>query len=318
MSAVIATPKTSSVMPISPRLLRLPLMLLLAGLASCGPKPTVPTPTTDVQAEHALLRVGSLAIDQADLDQLLKERYAGRRDDAARKQALDELAMRAQLVQAALDANLQRDPVARAELARVLANRYKEQLLFPKLKELAAPIAEPRLRELYQAQASRFHATDKRELAVLWLNPGQDKQREAQYRDKLTAAHAWYAKNSDLEKHPEKGFAELSIDYSEHQASRYKGGVIGWLERQSAGDEWTKAVAEIGFSLANPGDISSVIVRPEGVFLVRYMALKPATTVPFEAVAKELERAEQTRLKQKAEAEFLDALAAKYPAQRQP
>ena len=71
----------------------------------------------------------------------------------------------------------------------------------------------------------------------------------------------------------------------------------------------------IAFSLKEPGEVSAVTTRPEGVFLVRYMALKPAVLRPFEAVAGELERAERQRMRASAEAEFEGAIKAKHPVQ---
>jgi len=90
---------------------------------------------------------------------------------------------------------------------------------------------------------------------------------------------------------------------------------VGWLEREGGMDSWTKAVADIAFSLEKPGDVSPVIAREEGVFLVRYMALNPAVLRPFESVSDELEKAEISRMRQQAEAEFMEALAEKYPVQ---
>jgi hypothetical protein len=58
----------------------------------------------------------------------------------------------------------------RAELARSLSNSYREKFLTPRLKEIATqPIPEPRLRELYQEDESRFRVNEKRQVAVLRL-----------------------------------------------------------------------------------------------------------------------------------------------------
>ena len=113
-----------------------------------------------------------------------------------------------------------------------------------------------------------------------------------------------------------EGRQEGRHHYSEHQASRFKGGIVGWLESQGGMDSWTKAVAEIAFSLTKPGEVSEVKVRPEGIFLVRYMALKPAMLRSFESVASELERTERSRLKQQAETDYFKEMAAKYPVQQ--
>ena len=103
------------------------------------------------------------------------------------------------------------------------------------------------------------------------------------------------------------------MDYSEHASSRFKNGDIGWLERNPGPDTWNQAVSEILFSLSDPGAVSDVIARAEGVFLVRYMASKPASTRSFEWVKDELSRSEKQRLRAAAEAEFESALTAKYP-----
>lgn len=291
------------------------ILAMVVGLSSCGPKKAEVVGEPSPQTDPALFKIGSITVSESDLTHHLKEQEAGRTDEATRKKALKELAGRAQLVQASLDANLDRDPFVRAEIARILANRFKEQILFPKLKSISAPLPEARLRELYQANESRFRSNEKRQIAVLWLNGGKDQNRIKQYEQKLGAARDWYFKNSDLDKQPEQGFSMLSVDYSEHPASRYQGGVVGWLEREGGMDSWTKAVAEIAFSLEKPGEVSAVIVRNEGVFLVRYMALSPAILRPFESVSDELEKAEISRMRQQAEVEFMKSLAEKHPVQ---
>ncbi|GAA5122000.1 hypothetical protein GCM10023212_18080 [Luteolibacter yonseiensis] len=288
--------------------------VLLALLPSCGreesarsgPAPSKPDP-------KSLFSVGSISVLQSDLDLHLKEKHPGRTGDDSRKQALAELATRAQLAQAALDAGLQDDPVVRSEIARVLGSRLKEIQLSPELKTAAATPSESRLREIYTANESRFRSNEKRQVAVLWLNPNGNPEREKQYVEKLTAARQWYAENSELKSHPDQGFSVLSVDYSEHQASRYKGGVVGWLESGGTMDPWSKAVAEIAFELPAAGGVSEVIHRPEGVFLVRVMAGQPAVLRSFESVADELARNEQQRLRQEAETKFQDTISEKYP-----
>lgn len=284
-------------------------------VAACSRKGEDHKATPAGREEGALFRLESIVVYEADLKRELEERHASPGDKEARKKALDDLVTRAQLAQAALDANLDRDPAVRAQMAHALATRLKEQKLIPRLKEISGPIPEQRLRELYKAGEARFRSNEKRQVAVLWLNPNGNPEREKQYQEKLTAAREWFSKNGDLKDHPDQGFSVLSIDHSEHAASRYKNGVIGWLEREGGMDAWSKAVAEIVFSLKEPGEISAVISRSEGVFLVRYMALNPAVLRPFEAVSGELERAERLRLRAAAEAEFESSIKEKHPVQ---
>lgn len=102
------------------------------------------------------------------------------------------------------------------------------------------------------------------------------------------------------------------MDYSEHAATRFKGGVVGWLDQSASNADWTRAVAEIGFSLKKVGDVSPVISRSEGVFLVRFMASKSAVEKPFEAVRKLLEREEHARLRTQLEPEFEEEIMSKH------
>jgi hypothetical protein len=262
-----------------------------------------------------VVRVGSVTVTQEDLDYQLKEVHAGRSDAGSRQAALDELTDRARLTQAARDAGIDKDPVARAEIARILAGRLREKELDPKLKAVATTdIPESRLQEIYESRKDQFRAVEKRQVAVLWLNPGTDPERTLQYQAKLAQARDWYLANSEVVGHPDQGFSVLSVDYSEHAPSRYKNGVVGWLQREGGMDDWSKAVAEIAFSLKQSGDITEVVTRPEGVFLVRCMAVTPEFFRPFESVSSELEQSERQRLIQAAETDFAAAIKSRYPA----
>lgn len=294
---------------------RLALLVLFAFVAACDRKGAENQATPAARKEGALFQVGSIVVYESDLKHELEEKHAAPNDEAAKSKALDELVTRAQFAEAALTANLDRDPAVRAQMARILAARFKEQNLVPRLKEMSAPIPEARLRELYQAAGGRFQSSEKRQVAVLWLNPNGNPDREKQYQGKLNGAREWLLNNPDVKNHPDQGFSVLSVDHSEHAASRYKGGVVGWLEREGGMDAWSKAVAEIVFSLKEPGEVSTVITRGEGVFLVRYMTLKPSILRPFESVSADLERAERQRLRSAAEAEFESSIKAKHPIQ---
>lgn len=299
------------------RVLQSSALACLLAAVSCKQEsaPHAGTHAASTEDAGGIARVGSVVITEADLAWQLEDKHAGKSDPVTRQTALDELIERARLSQAARDAGLDADPLARAEIARILATRLRETQLDPKLRDIAtAEIPEARLRELYETQKERFQSPEKRQVAVLWLNPGQSPERLKDYQEKLAQARDWYLANADLAGQPEQGFSTLSVDHSEHAASRYKNGVVGWLQKSGGMDAWSRAVADIAFSLEKAGDASAVVTRPEGVFLVRCMAVKPAFLRPFDAVANELAAAERARLASNAKTEFLTALEARYPA----
>ena len=278
------------------------MLLILA--VSCSRRDETVSGTFDA---NALETVGSLSIYPSDVAFRLKDKYDGRTDEAARSNALHDLVRRAHYAQAALDAGLAEDPVVRQEVARLLEIRYREEVVRPRLKALM-DVPEERLREIYESQRERFQSPEKRQVAVLRLNPGPDPERQQAYREKLTRAREWYLHESDLDQQPEKGFSVLSVDHSEHHATRYKGGVVGWLQREGGTGAWKQAVADIVFSLEQPGSVSDVIERPEGMFLVRYMAQTPTIQKPFAAVSDMLANEERSRLRNRFETDHFEML----------
>jgi hypothetical protein len=291
------------------------LALLLAALPSCKDSPPKQDPASPSSARaDDLARVGSLVITEQDLQHRLTERHARRNDPETRQAALEELVAHARFAQAALDAGMADDALLRSEMGRLLESRLRETELAPKLAAITE-IPEARLRAAYEADLARFQAPERRQVAALWMDPGPDPARAESYVAKMAQARDFMLKSEDLMAHPEKGFSILGADYSEHQASRYRNGEIGWLEREGAFDPWSKAVAAIAFALETKGAISEVITRPEGIFLVRLMDIRPAVTRPFESVAAELERAERTRLHREIEAEFEQSIRSRYPVE---
>lgn len=269
--------------------------------------------------DEVILRVGSETVTETDLQHYLTEKYGSNAMPGAQEEALAILARRAQLTSAASAAGLRDDPVFRAEMARILIKRHREQALDPGLKILArTPIPEVELRERYEAEKPRFQSGEKREVAVLWLNPGSNPERTAAYLKKLAAARSWVAGNDDLQAHPERGFGNLSIDHSEHAASKHKGGVIGLLEEKGGMDRWNQAVAGIVFAIPKVGDVSEVITRPEGLFLVRYLGRRAAVLRPFEAVRSVLENEARASRRKTRESEFEAEILKNHPVEGDP
>lgn len=293
--------------------------LFVAALAACTPRSKEPAAASAPGDDAGvLLRAGSIAVRQADLDHQIAETHGGRKDPQTREVVLGQLAARAQMVQAAIDDGLMEDSVVRAEIARVLANRYRELKLTPRVKSMTQePVPASRLRELYDAAGTRFRSSEQRQVAVLWLNPGDDPTRKQAYQAKLAAARDWLLGDADLKQRPEQGFGTLAVDHSEHQASRYQGGVVGWIGSAGNPDAWSRTLAGLAFSLAAPGDLSEVTTAPEGLFLVRLMAVKPAVERPLEAVANELRESERARLIKNLENEFLESVAKRHPVRWQ-
>jgi peptidyl-prolyl cis-trans isomerase C len=284
-------------------------------LASCEEKKEVRAVTPSApESDAVLLSVGDYAVRQSDLDLYVKDHHDGRKDASTQKIALEALAERAQLAQAATEDGLREDPVVRAEIARVLATRYKEKHLNQQIAEVGIrDIPEAELREIYERHAEQYRSPEKRQVAVLWLNHNGNPEREQAYVTKLNAAREWLMSHAEVKDHPELGFSVLSVDHSEHAASRFKGGVLGWLQAEGGFDAFSKAVAAMAFSLQTPGQVSDVIVAKEGVFLVRLMEIKPGSHRTFEMVRHEIKQAEIRRIRSQIQQQFQETITKKHP-----
>ena len=298
-------------------ILRAPVILcLLVTLSSCrdtGSTTESSTPPPEQRTDE-LFRVGSIVIHETDLTHHLKEHHGGRADEKTRQKALDDLVRRTQFAHEAIEAGLADDPALNAEMNRLLEIRLRESRLNTLLKA-AEEIPEERLRELYQGQIDRFQSSETREVAVLWLDSGPDPDRVQRCRNRLGEARRFALGNKDIAEHPEKGFSVLSADYSEHSSSRFRGGLVGWMAREGNLDSWSKAVAKIAFTLTAKGEISEVISREEGVFLVRLIDYKPGVTRAFESVAASLKRAEQARLRENIRKKFEEDIISRQDVQ---
>lgn len=290
-------------------------MLSALMLASCEDKKEVKAVVPSAsEADTVLVRVGDHAVRQSDLDIHLKDQHDGRKDPATQKIALEELAERAQLAQAARDEGLANDPVVRAEYARLLATRYKEKHLNQKIADAGRQeIPEQKLREIYERNVEQYVSPEKRQVAVLWLNHNGNPEREQAYVAKLHSAREWLMTHPEVKDHPELGFSVLSVDHSEHAASRFKGGILNWIQAEGGFDGFSKAVAAIAFNLESPGQVSDVVTVREGVFLVRLIDTKPRVRRTFEMVKVEIQQAELRRLRSQLQQQFKENLTQKYP-----
>ncbi len=80
-------------------------------------------------------------------------------------------------------------------------------------------------------------------------------------------------------------FGPVARKYSEDRASRYVGGVIGWLIKYPNRQyKWELPVVEAVFSLSQPGQIAPVIHTDRGFYLVRLVDRETASPRPFEQV----------------------------------
>jgi len=176
---------------------------------------------------------------------------------------------------------LDKDPEIQRVWRNLLIGKIKERELAPRLA--AAEVTSAELKAAYEAERDHYTRPGAVRLAVLYLKtdpvmkPGKIaelQQRMAEARQKALAP--------DVAGSP--GFGPLAISCSEDQATRYNGGVVGWVGRDRGHAGLAPAAVEAGFALKKPGDISQVVIDPQGIYLLKLLDRREAATIPFAEV----------------------------------
>jgi len=96
----------------------------------------------------------------------------------------------------------------------------------------------------------------------------------------------------------------VADDYSEDQASRYKGGDVGWFDQGRTAYRWPAEVVSAGFALKTNGEISGVIRATNGFYIVSKLESRDSVTTPLEQVQASLERGLLSEKRREVEAAF--------------
>ncbi|MGZ4974212.1 MAG: peptidylprolyl isomerase, partial [Limisphaerales bacterium] len=111
------------------------------------------------------------------------------------------------------------------------------------------------------------------------------------------------------------GFGAVAMDFSEDQASRYRGGDVGWFEEADPLFRWPKEVVQAGMGLQQIGQISPVIRAGNGLFLVMKTDFRDKTVTPLAHVSASIQRRLLAEKKKQIEESFAKQLRLTTPVQ---
>ena len=275
------------------------LCIALAGLVffACTEETPAPLETAKkpVSDTDTVARVGDRRIDVGDLQGEMERRSASASEkDSLLQEMIDFEAMLAKAKKEGLD----KDPELIRACERLLVGKFRSKHLTPAVESIS--VAPEEAREYYENHRDEFAKPPSVRLALLYLSAHSrmSPEKRDSIREKLAGA-----RETALGMAEEKGFGKLSIAFSEHQASRYRGGDIGWVKEEGrAGID--QAAVDAGFSLAAVGDVSEVVEGENGFYVVKLMDRKEASLTPFEKVERKINQTLLLEKRRKAEAEF--------------
>jgi peptidyl-prolyl cis-trans isomerase C len=244
----------------------------------------------------ALARVGEVVITSKDFNLELESRQ-GRSPVPVNPQALlEEMVEREVLVQNAVKEGLNDDPEVRELVRDVLIAKYRERRLDKQL-EKASEVSSDELSEAYKKEKASLLKPERARLAVLFLGATSEEEVAAQ-KGRLQAA----LEQIRLAPKEEAGFGKLAVEFSEDQESRYRGGDIGWVERERFPPRLGRDIIEAGFELTQLGQVSDVIQVKGGVCVLRLLERQAASVIPIEqaepALRQRLVQARQEQIRQ--------------------
>jgi parvulin-like peptidyl-prolyl isomerase len=214
---------------------------------------------------------------------------------------LEEMITQESLVQKARAGGFENDPDFQRACRSLLVSKYKEHELTPRVEALQVSTEE--LRAAYEKQKDRHAQPGKARLALVQIktDPKMSDARLAELRTRIEEARA----ESLAFTNGPQGFGKVAVACSEDQASRYKGGDVGWFDEGQTHYRWPAEVIAAGFALKNSGDVSEVIRASNGLYLVKKLDTRAASVTPLAQVEEGLRRQLLKEKREQAEKLFL-------------
>ncbi len=260
------------------------LNLILAAGTLCLGACSKPQAEPRIETSPIVAQVGDRIITVEDLEEDAARRARAGRTVPDRKALLDDAIRRAALLERARRHGLDQAPEIRHEIENLLISRLIDRELTPRRDAIAVTAEE--VEAAYKAEIERHTRPAQVRLAVLHLeaDPHQSEQRRVETRARMETAHARALELSAPNRsRGGDGFGLLSLEFSDDQVSRHRGGDIGWIQEGRAPTRFPESVIRAGWAL-EVGELSDILETPGGFYLVRKTDSREATVVPLASI----------------------------------
>lgn len=249
-----------------------PLVVLLVGLAACGPRTRVaesdfvPLPVSDLGAVVA--RVGNVPVYG---NQVLAE---ARRSGKTPRDVLADIVVSHLLAERARYEGWRPPGPSDPEVKSVLVQRFLERDLDPRLRAESVP--DRLLRPLYERSKASFVHPRLVEIGVLTIYTGVLMKPEPRQRRASTAAEL----ASYLKEHPPSTLADFeAVARDPAWSSR---AVVYRRFLQSPDQPLSAKVGGEIVKLRSPGEMTPLLTDQDGFFVARYVGERPPANITFE------------------------------------
>jgi len=222
--------------------------------------------------------VGDQKIFIQDVQEEMDRRGSHRIQNLDINQLLDEMILRSSMIYQARNANIhqQRDVVRMYE--NLLVGQYKKKVLKPLIDTVEFTADE--IQKYYTNNIQKYTQPAKARLAIIFMKM-HSKMSESKKQQILDRMKELMTKARQPIKG--RGFGRLSVQYSEDQVSRYKGGDIGWVY-ENRSYRWDEKILKAGFALSSINEVSNIITTDKGLYIVKLLDRRPSKITPFNKV----------------------------------
>lgn len=273
----------------SRRLLQLLCLSALASLLSqCNKAPSTAAPA---QSGEALATVAGRAITKDDLLGEAEWRKANHQPVPAPAELLTEMVNRLALLERAKQTGLADEPDTKRRLESVIIAQLRKKQLEDELAKVS--ISDAEVAAAYQSRQAEFSQAALDRFAILFqaVDTKSSEARRTEARQRLEAGLA-QAKDSPATGGrglAATGYGATAIEFSDDQASRHRGGDIGWQAADGGTARVPAEVLEAGRALEK-GVSSGVIETSQGFYAVMKTDVRPGGARPLEQVSNDLKQ----------------------------
>jgi parvulin-like peptidyl-prolyl isomerase len=218
--------------------------------------------------------ISERTISVVDLVERIKLRSGGIRQQMASEQqkqlVLNEMIAREVQVIAAMRAGYNTDPKIIAAFENLMVAKLRNNQLDQLLNEVN--VTDNEIAAYYQDNIARYTTPAMTRFAMIQLALSPQASPE-KYASVKTTAEEVYSLAKTL---PDSinGFGSLAAKYSEHQASRYSGGDVGWLTSGNQG-QFDAVIATALTQLTPEAKLSPLVRAIDGFYLLKLIDIKP-------------------------------------------
>lgn len=213
--------------------------------------------------------------DDAFIDEMRRrggERPGQFQDMEQKRQLLDDMVYRAALVEAAEQAGLTGQPDLQRTVDNIIASHYLQDTL--RQAQRKVQVSDEDVEAYYSTHADDYVVPARKRVAMLKVSVASDAGEPAWKEAEARLADA-RSKAQTLET-TVPHFGNLSREYSDDAASRWRGGVIGWISEGRADRySYDPSVIEAARTLEQAGALSDVFRGKDAVYLVRLVESEP-------------------------------------------